>query len=468
VRVPTTVRRGSARVTLSFDAWKEGKVAPSTYELDVIAPKSKLVLEEVSSRWKGSLVHPNREAMLTGIRYSADGQRLIAGDYPGGVIQTWEVETGRQLTTIETLSGYRSSDKYFFLSPDWKTLYVSRAKRKPTKIEKAGKSLYRWEFEGETRAWDLATGAIQKTYRRTPMRGIRWMTMSPDGSTVLAVEELPGESERGPQMVCSLVDVQSGEFRELGNRDERLLFGGDFAADSRTIPLTAVDADLNELAIRLYDVATGEMKRSIPVDERRSLYETALSPDGKILVASDYVTPGRANAKQRNAQLRFWNADTGDPLASFSLGEKESLFDVLIFSPHGRVLAASACWGPDVKLLLFDVPRQKLAHTVVLSDEKAITRAPVFSPDGRWIAVATQVFPEEAGDREPSADDVSQPRIHLVEAATGAVRETLVAPQGFTASLCFSPDGKTLATGGYGRVDLWDVETISISASEPK
>jgi WD40 repeat protein len=82
-----------------------------------------------------------------------------------------------------------------------------------------------------------------------------------------------------------------------------------------------------------------------------------------------------------------------------------------------------------------------------------------FSPDGRWLAAVTQVFPEELErSREPSAEDVAQPRIHLVEVATGEVRETLVAPQGFTTSLCFSPDGKTLASGGHGRVDLWDVE----------
>ena len=75
--------------------------------------------------------------------------------------------------------------------------------------------------------------------------------------------------------------------------------------------------------------------------------------------------------------------------------------------------------------------------------------------------MATQVFPEESErDRQPSAADVAQPRIHLVDVATGEIRETLVAPQGFTASLCFSPDGKTLAAGGYGRVDLWDVADV--------
>ncbi len=75
--------------------------------------------------------------------------------------------------------------------------------------------------------------------------------------------------------------------------------------------------------------------------------------------------------------------------------------------------------------------------------------------------MVTQVFPQESErDREPSPEDVAQPRIHLVDVTTGEICETLVGPQAFTASVCFSPDGKTLASGGYGQVDLWDVEAL--------
>jgi hypothetical protein len=36
VRVPEEAKPGQAKVTISFDAWKEGRVAPTTIELPVI------------------------------------------------------------------------------------------------------------------------------------------------------------------------------------------------------------------------------------------------------------------------------------------------------------------------------------------------------------------------------------------------------------------------------------------------
>jgi hypothetical protein len=35
VRVPQETGKGKARVRLSFDAWKEGRVAPATFEIPV-------------------------------------------------------------------------------------------------------------------------------------------------------------------------------------------------------------------------------------------------------------------------------------------------------------------------------------------------------------------------------------------------------------------------------------------------
>jgi hypothetical protein len=39
VRVPEEVGDGNVRVTLSFADWKEGRVAPATYEVPIAVPE---------------------------------------------------------------------------------------------------------------------------------------------------------------------------------------------------------------------------------------------------------------------------------------------------------------------------------------------------------------------------------------------------------------------------------------------
>jgi hypothetical protein len=80
-----------------------------------------------------------------------------------------------------------------------------------------------------------------------------------------------------------------------------------------------------------------------------------------------------------------------------------------------------------------------------------------FHPDRKWLVVITGSYPEKAVGDKVDPRDLPQPRILLIETATGAIRETLIAPQGFTSVACFSSDGRTLATDGHGRVLLWDM-----------
>jgi len=454
-------------VTISFDAWKEGKVAPTVHQLAVVAPRRKLAIEELSSRFKGSLIHSNRQSQLVGIRFSADGTRVVAGDYPGGVVQVWDVESGRPLTKVETGYGYKSTYDYFFLSPDWKSVFTWREKRIPNRTEKDGKRIFRWEFDGEIHAWDLATGELVHRLHQTPKRGIRWMTMSPDASTFLLLEELPGEADGHPPRAMTLVNAKTGKFRQL---ERNLSIGGQFSADNRTVLVEVVDDEFNSTAIQICDVATGSITRSFPLGEGPvTAGWTTLRPDGKLLATAETVVPRDATWKERRTQIRFRDVATGNISASFPLDDKEPNIGSLDFSPDGGTLAAVVSTNSQAELLLFDSRQQKLVHTVVLSEEKALTRTPAFSPDGRWLAVITQVFPQESErDRAPSAEDVAQPRIHLVELATGTVRETLAGPQAFTAAVCFSPDGKTLASGGHGQVDLWNVEDVVQNASRER
>jgi hypothetical protein len=57
---------GSAQVTIAFDAWRAGQVAPTHSAIEIIAPKSSFKIEAVSSRLKAELIHPNRTSGCKG------------------------------------------------------------------------------------------------------------------------------------------------------------------------------------------------------------------------------------------------------------------------------------------------------------------------------------------------------------------------------------------------------------------
>jgi WD40 repeat protein len=181
-----------------------------------------------------------------------------------------------------------------------------------------------------------------------------------------------------------------------------------------------------------------------------------------VLIALLLPAVQRVRDYAARTKCKWYDVATGKELASFPGEKKDSLFNAR-FSPEGRTVAAVS-WGLVTKkeMYLFDVPTKKLVKRLLIGEKKGghwtLACMPIFSPDGKWLAFITQVIPESKGaDWDPR--DVAQARIHLVDVASAQTRETIIAPQGFSRSACFSPDGKLLATAGLGRVLLWELST---------
>jgi WD40 repeat protein len=142
---------------------------------------------------------------------------------------------------------------------------------------------------------------------------------------------------------------------------------------------------------------------------------------------------------------------------------QDDAFTGLALSPDGQTLAVLNWVSEERKLFRFSMAHRHLLGTTLLGKkpkgQRLIASGCTFSPDGKWLVVITRLYPDKRGeDMDPR--DLPQPRIHLIEAATGTIRETLIAPQSSSNNACFSPDGRTLATDGHGRVLLWDMTKL--------
>jgi WD40 repeat protein len=151
----------------------------------------------------------------------------------------------------------------------------------------------------------------------------------------------------------------------------------------------------------------------------------AYSPDGKVLASGGGDT-----------LIRFWDPQTGKELRRLS--GHTHLPTALAFLADGKRLASV---GEDATVRLWDVDTGKLLRTI---KEEMAGFSVAFSRDGQTVVVGSGASP-----------------IHLWDAATGKLVRALEGHSQGDIHLSLSPDGKTLASAGWGdgMICLWDMVT---------
>jgi RNA polymerase sigma factor (sigma-70 family) len=440
------------------------------------------------------------------VAISPDGRLLAAGN-EAHEVQIWELPSGKETAILRDHPATLGSLAF---SPDSRTLAVAYGSFR----EAGGKP-----SEGAVKLWDTKTGKERGIVARIPAQ-VRAVAFSPDGKSLafgstdstVRLWDLPAEKEQAiygkltnyvqavafsrdgkhlaavtadgppakgfpnPSEVCVWATATreklfttnryspefsgvafdpEGRWVAAANQAETILW--DLTGKERTrIPghagrttALAVSPDGRMIAtggldrvVRLWD-AGGE--HLLPLtDHAASVRAAAFSPDGKTLA----VGCGDRDA----GEVRLWSLASilaqVERERGIALPGPATALHVLARSPDGRWLAGARS---DRTVSVWDLDANRLALTLPAHDHPVHGLA--FRPDGKALAVAFGRF-------DPAKPNDGTGAVRVWDLTTGKEEMTLARCQCEVRAVAWSPDGKSLATGGTDcLLRLWEVAT---------
>jgi WD40 repeat protein len=307
------------------------------------------------------------------------------------------------------------------------------------------------------------------------------------------------------------------EVRRLTQHDDDIVGSLAFNPDG-SILATSGNANGNSGNIRLWNPKTGELL-AILQGHTGNVNALAFSPDGAILASgssdntirlwnvssrktiailqghTDFIScinfspDGRWLASgSQDRQFILWDLHTQLPYATLTVSAGISS---IAFRPNSTQVAV-AVWGATPDILLLTIPSLSQSNSIDLPEEMNIARAVTYSPDGKFLAVATatkiqpavQVFDLRTNTRFWKLEGHS---IELNSVAYSPDENLLVSTSADTSVIVwnaqtgdslitlhhdsnannaiFSPDGTLLATAGSDRtVRIWSIPPAEASA----
>ena len=438
--------------------------------------------------------------MSDSLAFSPDGRFLASGrgKYQSAGIQLWETATGRKVVltdtpystvalqfsgdskTLTSISRPGSNRGYAVNKLDIETRQVNVENVEVQVLWPKGLQTYPEVYalthdkfaigkpDGKIRLWDTTTGEKLFTLRghaekieanllrqvldpekiQVPPppinnnKRIFALAFSPDGTKL---------ASGGNDATVRLWDTTSGTElavlqRHTGEAWTTVLA---FSIDGKMLASGGTDK-----TVQLWDTTTGEPHATL-IGHINSITSLAFSRNSSMLASAS-----------ADGAIRFWNTETGDPIPTHITGHTKAVKAVTFFKDSSTLATAAfngiiTFWDLETSTII----RQTIGHRDWLM-------ASAFSPDGTKFASlsadSNQFFESGSGPTyyQPKPDKM----IRLVDVDTGRELDTLT--NHISSNLvAFSPDGKTIASGGPGIIRVWHTEAndhIDINLSDPK
>ncbi|HKA07281.1 MAG TPA: hypothetical protein VKD71_08495 [Gemmataceae bacterium] len=431
-------------MTIKFDAWNEGHVAPSVHTVRVAQPRTKITLAPIAPELKKTLVHPDRKASVGQLKVSDDGSRLFVSGYPSGVVQIFELPSGKEVRRIVGPPGFRSSMAYAVPSADWKTVYIAVESRKTERVVKDGKTQVVPKYSGEVRVFEVGTSEEKPPLKREGNGAVATITLGPDGKTLIARETTAGFNDKGDRTMTSHViewDLTARTHRKVaeGYRDAKR------SPDGRWSAVSFTDYEKLSTSLKLTDTKSGKETALLTAAQKAVGY-VVFAPDSRFLAASI-----NGFGRDGGGEIKVWDLKT---LQEMKVPAINGGLLELAYSPDGAYLAV---WDLGTGTRLIDTKTWKERPLPRRGEKEQFARF-AFSADGRQFAVMSMPkFDDMMQTRDPDPLDYPQPKVYLYDLGTDAPPRVFVCPQGFVVDLAFDPKGKWLAAGASGGVWLFDL-----------
>ncbi|MGH6736643.1 MAG: PQQ-binding-like beta-propeller repeat protein [Methyloceanibacter sp.] len=264
--------------------------------------------------------------------------------------------------------------------------------------------------DGTARVWNAATGETLHI-----LQGVYSAAFSSDGKRILTASSDATariwDAETGAQLLDANpepnIDRNEGRFSRDGTKIFIVLESGEG---------------------KILDAATGA-ELSVLKSDDNPIYDGDFSPDGKRVVTSS-----------RDKVVTLWDAATAQPIRTVKGGSDKVR---PIYSPDGQSILVTTTGYQDTDpiMQLLAATSGETLQIVRFGGYNSLSATPVFSGDGSRLAAGFKDGAVYAWRTDPASP------------------ERVLAGDGKTETIAFSPDGKRVLAGAFDSVAMFDAAT---------